>query len=356
MSYRFLRHALTAALTLLPLAAHAGLADRLKNLADGLATLGGGLTTTLGTLGGGLTTTLGTLGGGLQTTLEHLRHEYLNPTPGTTSFETYLEFQGVARKIVVIRPEVVSATPAPAVILLHYSQGTPEVMANLAQAGRLAAEHGAWVILPEAANGEWQADPSSWNGTDDVGFLAMLIATMTANEPLDAKRIYLAGMSRGGFMAERFACERPELIAGAAAVAATLSKAQSAACAPARGVPTVLMLGSKDPRYALYFSLDLGLLSGEDSFARLAALNGCDPAQVVRSALPDVADDGTTTTLVEAASCTNGGPVQYYDIEGGGHTWPQGAYAVPSLLGRVAQDFNATDAIWDFFSALPPAP
>src|SRR3546814_13756694 len=90
-------------------------------------------------------------------------------------------------------------------------------MANLIEAGRLAAEHGAWVILPEADD-EWNENPDKSDGTDDVGFLSQLITTATMLRPIDPKRVYLTGMSNGGFMVERLACARPDLIAGAAKI------------------------------------------------------------------------------------------------------------------------------------------
>ncbi|NGY05344.1 alpha/beta hydrolase family esterase [Solimonas terrae] len=334
MSSRFLRRALTASLALLlPLSAHAAFGDGLKTLA------------------GGLGTTLGTLGGGLQLTFQHLSQKYLEPTDGTSSFEEDFVYQGVTREVLYIMPNVQTAPLAPAVVLLHYHYGTPEVMANLVEAGRLAAEHGAWVIIPKA-DGEWQEDPSKTSGTDDVGFLSALIAHAIAVRPLDAKRIYMAGMSNGGFMAERFACERSDLVAGTAIVAATLRKSENAVCAPLRVVPMTIMLGSRDSRINLEANLNLGLLTGQGTFDRFVALNGCNPAQTISSQLPDIANDGTVTTLEEAGGCASGGAVRYYAIENGGHTWPQGNYTGVSLLGKVAQDFNATDAIWDFFEPL----
>src|SRR3546814_5070526 len=60
-------------------------------------------------------------------------------------------------------------------------------MANLIEAGRLAAEHGAWVILPEADD-EWNENPDKSDGTDDVGFLSQLITTATMLRPIDPKR------------------------------------------------------------------------------------------------------------------------------------------------------------------------
>ncbi|HET8883380.1 MAG TPA: PHB depolymerase family esterase [Solimonas sp.] len=333
MSFRFLRRALIASLAALPLCAHAAFGDGLK------------------TLVGGLGTTLTTLGGGLQETLARLNHSYLEPTEGTSSFEEDFVYQGVTREVLYIMPNVQTAPLAPAVVLLHYHYGTPQVMANLVEAGRLAAEHGAWLIIPKA-DGEWQEDPGKTTGADDVGFLSALIAHAVALRPLDAKRIYMAGMSNGGFMAGRFACERADLIAGTAIVAATLRKSQSSACTPSRVVPMTIVLGSSDSRINLEANLGLGILTGQATFDRFAALNGCNPAQTIESQLPDIANDGTVTTLREAGGCAPGGAVRYYAIQNGGHTWPQGNYTGLSLLGKVAQDFNATDAIWDFFEPL----
>lgn len=345
MSLRFARRVLIACMAILPLSASAA-------FGDGLKTLAGGLGTTLGTLGGGFGTTLGNLGGGLQLTLTHLGLKYLEPTDGTSSFEEDVVWQGVTRRVLYIIPNMQTETLAPAVVVLHYHYGTPEVMANLIEAGRLAAEHGAWVILPEADR-EWQEDPEKIGGTDDVGFLAKLITTATTLRPIDPKRVYLTGMSNGGFMAERMACARSDLIAGTAIVAATLRKSESAICAPTRPIPMAIMLGSKDTRITPQANLDLGLLTGQKAFARFAALNGCDANKTLSSQMPNTANDGTVTTLQEAGGCAVGSGVRYYAIDGGGHTWPQGNYTGVSLLGKVAEDFNATDEIWDFFTSLP---
>src|SRR3546814_4579414 len=64
--------------------------------------------------------------------------------------------------------------------------------------------------------------------------------------PIDPKRVYLTGMSNGGFMVERLACAGPDLIAGAEIVAAPLCKSQSTACGSAPVVPVANMLGSRD--------------------------------------------------------------------------------------------------------------
>jgi len=46
--------------------------------------------------------------------------------------------------------------------------------------------------------------------------------------------------------------------------------------------------------------------------------------------------------------------VLLYVEEGAGHTWPGGWQYLPkSLIGTVCRDFDATQAIWDFFKTDP---
>jgi polyhydroxybutyrate depolymerase len=50
--------------------------------------------------------------------------------------------------------------------------------------------------------------------------------------------------------------------------------------------------------------------------------------------------------------CTSGADVQYYIITGGGHTWPGGLQYLPeAVVGRTSRDINASELLWQFFSA-----
>jgi hypothetical protein len=49
----------------------------------------------------------------------------------------------------------------------------------------------------------------SWDGTGakDIGYLDAVIDDMSAKYPVDPKRIYVGGISNGGYMAYRYACD-----------------------------------------------------------------------------------------------------------------------------------------------------
>ncbi|MGH8445134.1 MAG: alpha/beta hydrolase family esterase [Solimonas sp.] len=281
-------------------------------------------------------------------TFDTLAGRYLNPTAGTTSFEETIVSQGIGRTSLYIRPQVDPQGLAPAVIFLHFGRGTPKAMANLVHAGDLAAKYGAWVILPTAENRRWNDDPAETGSIDDVGYLVKVIQAAVAQHPIDPKRIYIAGMSNGGFMTSRFACEHPELIAGAAQVVSSMHKSEAAVCAPKVAVPMTLILGTND--VLVRYNAKFGLLSGPETFARWQQINGCDPSGVLTEQIPDIARDGTTTTYQHNEVCSSGAAAQLYTVNDGGHTWPEGPDADSKLrIGRTSHDFSATEVIWDFF-------
>lgn len=347
----------------LTMPARAGLADGLDKIGSNLQKLRSGLAEGLAKtgaqLGQGLGKGLEQIGGALDGSLEQsldalaagltrLGQRYVAPIDGAVVTYDAVEFQGVGRSLIVIAPQVASPELAPVIVLLHFSNGNAELMANLTRAGRLAAEHGAWIVLPDATNRRWGDDPATAPSGSDVEFLAKLIAHVTSAYPLDPKRVYMAGMSNGGFMTERFACERPELLAAAAVDAATLRKSLDRVCAPSRAVPIVHFAGTRDP-YVPY-TYPLAMLPAQDTYARWSAIHGCDPAsrQDARPA-PQVAD-GTSIEISENWDCSSGGAVRLYTIVGGGHAWPGASPVVPIPLGRTTQNLDATEAMWDFMS------
>lgn len=330
----------------------AGLGDGLDQIGKGLQKFrdgfANGLGKTFGQLGtvfeGSLEQSLGALGYGLS----RLGQQYVTPVDGAVITNDAVEHQGVGRSLIVIAPAVAGIEKAPAVVLLHFSNGNAELMANLTRAGKLAAEHGVWVVLPQANNRHWGDDPSTSPSSDDVEFLSKLIAHITSAYPIDARRVYMAGMSNGGFMTERFACEKPELIAAAAVDAATMRNSLDRVCAPSRAVPIAHFAGTRDP-YVPYAS-PLGMLSAQQDFARWSAIHGCDPASVQLSKPAPQVNDGTSIEISENWDCSSGGAVRLYTIVGGGHTWPDGDPAAPIPLGKTTHNLDATEAMWDFMS------
>ncbi|MGH8245640.1 MAG: alpha/beta hydrolase family esterase, partial [Gammaproteobacteria bacterium] len=210
------------------------------------------------------------------------------------------------------------------------------------------------LALPNGVDKQWndgrgiEKYTAHRESVDDVGFIASLIEEAARRAPIDRSRVYVTGMSNGGLMAHRLACEIPEKIVAIAAVEGLISQLTAKACPGKIAVPMLLIKGSDAPTFEKT-SVRLSALETAKFWARI---NGCQPAPG-ESWLPDQApDDGTKTRRVEFRGCAGGADVVWLDVQGGGHTWPGGYQYLPEFtVGRTSRDFGASETIWEFFKS-----
>ncbi|HEU0198114.1 MAG TPA: hypothetical protein VFQ88_13000 [Nevskiaceae bacterium] len=263
--------------------------------------------------------------------------------------------------VLYITPKSVS-TDAPVLVALTYPQGQPVDMANLMQAGRLAADDGAFVVIPAVpGNGQWQDDnplkPAS-AGTSDLHYITDVIQTTLETQPTDPARIYMTGYSNSAFMAERYACQSGQPLAGLALVAATQRATIEATCAPVMPLREVAFSGTSD-RIVPYDGIragpgfgPYGVYGAQQTEQLWQTREGCNPAATTTTALPINQRDGTSVTLSQNTHCNAGAAVALYTIHGGGHTWPGNPFfRVDSVyLGTTTHNLDATLAMWAFFT------
>jgi poly(3-hydroxybutyrate) depolymerase len=83
------------------------------------------------------------------------------------------------------------------------------------------------IVYPEGTPSNGPLKLRSWNAgnccdlaqetnVNDVGFISRLIAKLTSQYKIDAKKVYVTGMSNGAMMTCRLACELPHQIAAIA--------------------------------------------------------------------------------------------------------------------------------------------
>lgn len=275
---------------------------------------------------------------------EHVRTSYIG-----------FEYGGVTHTVGILAPEKARRN-APAVIVLHFNLGTAASMANLTEVGEFARDHGAWVILPQAADLTWSHAPNELGGgTDDAGYLAALIDYVVQAYDIDSRRVYMTGYSQGGNMTVRMACEYPGKIAAGAVVAATMRKSLARQCNPSVPTPMVFFNGTDDEQVPygpgipalLRDLLGVGALGAQDAAKYWAEINGCT-GSAERSDQPSPIDDGTTIQLDRYTNCPANRGAAIYTIIGGGHTWPGVLDFVP-VAGITTQNLRANKAMWEFF-------
>ncbi len=273
---------------------------------------------------------------------------YIVPTQGVTYFRTTTVYQGYSRSTLYFKPTTTSSSKAPLMVMLHYNGGNGEAMAYLTEVQELVRDYGIWVALPDVADGNWHDDPSDTSSIDDVGFLTQLIDDSVARYPVDAKRVSMTGFSDGAMMTLRYACDRPQKIAAAAAVSGVMLKTLVSVCgSPALATPMALINGTADTIVKYTPSKYAIALSAPDSAKHWARINGC-PSAPKTTQLPNLSTtDGTTVKLDAWLGCATGNAVEFYTVTNGGHTWPGSPYNL-SYQGKTTFDIDGTRTVWEF--------
>ncbi|MGA0557514.1 alpha/beta hydrolase family esterase [Larkinella sp. VNQ87] len=210
------------------------------------------------------------------------------------------------------------------------------------------------VVYPEAVPSDGPLGLRTWNAgaccgyaeenqIDDIGFIRNLIDRLGADYRIDPKRVYVTGMSNGGMMAYRLACELSDKIAAVAAVSSTMIVAKP--CRPGRAVPLLHIHSVRDTIVPYQGGIGLGgyRFPPVDSVLSVwAGLNACRPAPVTRV-------DNAGYSLREWTDCAPKSVIQAYLTKDGGHSWPGGQKARPQA-DEPSSAIQATDIIWDFFT------
>jgi len=258
---------------------------------------------------------------------------------GPGSYDAEVLSGGVIRRFTLDVPEGIPS-PAPLVMVFHGFTSNPDRVAELSGMSAVADREGFIVAYPAARGipSAWRADTGR-QGDADVAFVRDMVAVIGAALPVDATRVYAAGMSNGGGMAVRLGCEAADLVAAVAPVAGAMLVP---VCDPSRPVPLIAFHGTDD-RVVPYEGLGLlNLPDVEDLLSTWAAGNGCGPEPEAER----VAEDVVRHTW---GGCD--ADVVLYTVEGGRHGWPGSERAIREL--DSTRSIDASSLIWEFFAAHP---
>lgn len=269
-----------------------------------------------------------------------------------------------------VPPSYRPMTPAPVVFAFHGGGGDMDYMANDKYYGLISKsdKEGFVVVFPNGYSRLKSGKLATWNAgnccgdardqkIDDVGFVRQIITNIEGQMNIDRNRIFATGMSNGGMMSHRLACDMADVFRAVASVAGTDNTQE---CHPTRSIAVMNIHAMNDEHVLFNGGAGAGAFKDESKVTQFTSV----PETVARWVSRNHCKDNARRVLDVSSSrksgraycdiydsCANGVAVKLCVTEGGGHSWP-GGYK-PRLRGEdPSEAISANDEIWKFFKDL----
>lgn len=290
------------------------------------------------------------------------------PEHGDTAAGTHersLRFGRDTRNYVLHVPARLDALrPAALVVAMHGGGGHAAFMADDERYGLIgkADREGFVVVFPNGYSKFPRGRLATWNAgaccgdardrnSDDVGFVRAVVADVQSRVKIDPARVFATGMSNGGMMAYRLACEAADMFRAVASVAGTEAVQE---CRPSHAVPVlhiharndthVLFNGAAGPDAFRDESKVMDFVSVPDTIARWVGRNRCEARPVRMLETPGAYCE-------RHSGCRNNASVQLCVTEQGGHSWP-GAQKARRGKEAASPALDANEVMWAFFESV----
>lgn len=310
-----------------------------------------------GATGGAGGSPVGGGGAGASDALPSAGCEQMALYPSGMTTEAELSFGGLTRTFRVHVPASAEVEAMPLVLMFHGGGGSGKQFEETSSKMNLVADAEGFIAVYPDGTGPlrtWNAGgccgSAVTNEVDDVGFVNALLDQLESSLCVDRRRVFAAGMSNGGMLTHRLACELPQRFAAFVPVA---SGDLLPECTPSEPVPLMHIHGTEDGHVPVEGGLGCGP-SGvafpplAQTMERRRTANGCDAT----TSESFVAGDGSCEAYQGCEA-----DVLLCLVEGGGHNWPGGE--PPGGLidcpadGGQSTTFIASEQAWNFFKSHP---
>lgn len=247
------------------------------------------------------------------------------------------------------------ASAVPLIVDLHgASSNKAQQQAISGWAGEADVE-GFLVAYPQGIGDTWNAGVCCGGNTnDDVGFIRAMVDAIELEGNVDATRVYVTGLSNGGAMTQRLACEAADVFAAAAPLAFPTPYADFATqCTPSTEIPVLLTMGLTDTVVPYSGGFFGGAVPSFEAWRAKFACGAGTPENRFEQGTAYCDIDTSCAGGVEVGLCSLTGitfapPLNVFD----GH-----------VLYLNTDGLNMADKIWEFFEtgmlaggAPPPVP
>jgi polyhydroxybutyrate depolymerase len=268
---------------------------------------------------------------------------------------------GVERSYYVHEPAISFPGTRPAVLVLHGGGGNGKISAAMSGFNLKADAEGFLAVYPNGSGRFGEDRLLTWNAghccayatrerVNDVAFIGVLIDELVRSNRVDAKRVYVTGMSNGGMMSFVLGRELTHKIAAIAPVVGAMFGDEAQPSAP---MP-VLIFNSRTDKAVPFEGGPPNVRGGSavaDTDLKPAAYALDFWAKANRCRPPPATAREPGVEITRYDHCAGGARVVLYALDGGGHSWPGGRASGRRGADEPDANVRATDLMWDFFKA-----
>jgi polyhydroxybutyrate depolymerase len=263
--------------------------------------------------------------------------------PGTST--RTLVHQGRERTFILhVPPSYDGSTPVPLVLDFHGLGSDAIQQAAVSGQVALSDAHGFLLAHPQGLDHAWNAGICCGNaGIDDVGFIRSVVTAIAGDGNVDLHRVYATGLSNGGAISQRLACDAADLFAASAPMAFPVPFIPLTGCRPSRPIPVLTFMGITD----VLVSYTGGLFpSAPDTFAFWKGSDGCT------GDAPDQTVTAGNSRCETYTSCSEGTEAGLCSIDAATF----GGSPIDGHILYFNPDFDLAQVAWAFLSrfSLPP--
>ena len=258
-----------------------------------------------------------------------------------------ITYNGIKRSFIYYTPSSWSESePMPLLIVLHGLTQDGKGIMDFSGFNDIAEDNNFVVCYPDGLNRAWNANMNvSISQADDIGFIEEITLIMQKKLNTNPSRQYLCGISNGGFMSHKLACESSQCFAGIATIAGTMSDTVFKNCNPTHTNNILHIHGTADAIVNYNGSLTTGV-SVDQLMKKWRSYLNCD-LNPQKEDMPN--PNRLDLSYPERYTYTNckNGTLEHIKIVGGGHQWP-GIIGLLGGVGTINMDFYSPQLIWDF--------
>tara|TARA_B100000575_G_scaffold157217_1_gene125500 strand:- start:1205 stop:2146 length:942 start_codon:yes stop_codon:yes gene_type:complete len=230
---------------------------------------------------------------------------------------------------------------APILFVLHGYTSRALWIMNYSGFQSIADEFGFLVIYPQGtllpSTGQTHWNVGGWttsSTTDDVSFINSLINFIDDEYSIDLKRIYSTGMSNGGYMSYKLACDLSSKIAAVVSVTGSMTNETKDGCNPTHPTSVAQIHGLQDT----VVNYDGNGFSKpiEDVMDYWVDINNC----TLEPDTSEISGNNGGGIHDVYSGCDNQTNVELYLMTNMGHNWPN----------QNNHDLQASTTVWNFLS------